>query len=51
MDDALEARFERIRYHLPRPLAGRGNLLNENTRTPLTNRPQGIGGGGWIRGR
>lgn len=32
MDDALEARFERLRHHLRRPLAGRGNLLNENRR-------------------
>jgi hypothetical protein len=32
MDDALEARSQRVRHHLPRPLAGRGNLLNENRR-------------------
>ena len=30
MDDALEARSQRVRHHLQRPLAGRRNLLNEN---------------------
>jgi len=27
MNDALEARAQGARHHLPRPLAGRGNLL------------------------
>lgn len=31
-DDALEARFQRIRHHLPRPLSGRGDLLYESRR-------------------
>ena len=30
MDDALEARSQRLCHHLQRPLAGRRNLLNEN---------------------
>lgn len=30
MDNALEARSQRIVHHLTRPLAGRGNLLNAN---------------------
>jgi len=32
MDYALEARSQRIRHHLRRPLAGRGDLPNENRR-------------------
>ena len=30
MDDALEARSQRVRHHFQRPLASRRNLLNEN---------------------
>ncbi len=29
MDNAMEARSQRIRHNLRRPLAGRGDLLNE----------------------
>lgn len=36
MDYALEARSQRIRHHLRRPLAGRGDLLNENRRNTVT---------------
>jgi hypothetical protein len=36
MDDALEARSQRIRHYLRRPLASRGDLLNENARNTVT---------------
>lgn len=35
MDEALEASSQRIRHHLRRPLAGRGDLLDETAGNTL----------------
>src|SRR3954451_8515683 len=40
MDDALEARAERLRHHLRCPLAARRDLLTEEPETPILVRPR-----------